>query len=367
MLDFLPFDALPYEDVTLPIVYVLIGLIAGLLFDKIILKQILKIWARTKSSEETIVISRFRGIVMVWFVAAGTYGAIFSMPLDPDLMVILTRVWVTVVILSVAIVVARSATGLLYFYFRRLRGSDLSISLITNIIQGLVLLIGVLVILQTVFDIAIAPILTTLGVGGLAVALALQETLANLFAGFFLIVSGKVRPGDYIKLDSGEEGYVTDIAWRNTTVRMLANNAVVIPNSKLSSAIVTNYHYPHQEMSVLVDVGVSYASNLQEVERITIAVGKEIMHDVNGGVAEFDPFIRYNAFADFSVNFTVILRAREFVDQYLIKHEFIKRLHERYGQEGIEIPFPIRTVYYHNDSTGEQVPTYNNERETLCH
>jgi len=74
------------------------------------------------------------------------------------------------------------------------------------------------------------------------------------------------------------------------------------------------------------------------------------MREVPGGIPDFEPFIRYNTFADFSINFTVILRAREFVDQYLIKHEFIKRLHERYNQEGIEIPFPIRTVYHKGDT-----------------
>jgi len=68
-------------------------------------------------------------------------------------------------------------------------------------------------------------------------------------------------------------------------------------------------------------------------------------------VKEFDPFIRYHTFSDFSINFTVILRVKEYVSEYLITHEFIKRLHRRYQQEGIEIPFPIRTVYMKNGTT----------------
>jgi small-conductance mechanosensitive channel len=74
-------------------------------------------------------------------------------------------------------------------------------------------------------------------------------------------------------------------------------------------------------------------------------VGKETMKEVPGGVAEFEPFIRYHTFGDHSIDFTVILRAKEFVDQYVIKHEFVKGLHQRYREEGIEIPFPIRTVF----------------------
>ena len=77
----------------------------------------------------------------------------------------------------------------------------------------------------------------------------------------------------------------------------------------------------------------------------TIEVGEETLKEVQGGVAAFKPFIRYHTFDDFSINFTVILRCKEFVDNYLIKHEFIKRLHERYNKEDIIIPFPIRDVY----------------------
>jgi small-conductance mechanosensitive channel len=98
-------------------------------------------------------------------------------------------------------------------------------------------------------------------------------------------------------------------------------------------------------MAVLVQVGVSYRSDLEKVERVTIDVAKEVLQKVDGGVKEFEPFIRYHTFGDFSINFTVILRAKEYVHKYLITHEFIKRLHRRYQMEGIEIPFPIRTVY----------------------
>jgi small-conductance mechanosensitive channel len=124
---------------------------------------------------------------------------------------------------------------------------------------------------------------------------------------------------------------------------------VIVPNSKLASGLVTNYYQSEKEMAVLVQVRVSYHSDLKRVERITIDVAKEVMRDVEGGTPEFEPFIRYHTFDDFSVNFTVILRGREFTDQFLLKHEFIKRLHERYQREGIEIPLPIRTLQFRKD------------------
>ncbi len=145
---------------------------------------------------------------------------------------------------------------------------------------------------------------------------------------------------------------MVDINWRSTKIKMLPNNLVLIPNDKLNKAIVINYCLPDKEMAVLVDLGVHYKSDLEKVEKITSEVAKSVMTDVAGGVAYFDPFIRYHTFGDSCIKFTVILRAKEFVDQYLIKHEFVKRLHKRYAQEGINIPYPIRAINYEQEKAG---------------
>jgi len=196
--------------------------------------------------------------------------------------------------------------------------------------------------------------LTALGVGGLAVALALQEPLANFFAGVFITLAGQVRLGDYMKLDTGQEGYVVDFSWRSTRLRMLANNLVVVPNAKLAQAIVVNHDLPSKALAVPVDVGVDYASDLEHVERVTIEVAREVMAQVRGGVPDFEPFIRYHTFGDSSIDFSVILRANEFVDQYLVKHEFVKRLHARFNKEGISIPFPITTIPLRGEGASEE-------------
>jgi small-conductance mechanosensitive channel len=208
----------------------------------------------------------------------------------------------------------------------------------------LIFSIGALIILQSV-GISITPLVTALGIGGLAVALALQPTLSNLFAGLQIIISKQVEVGDYVQLDSGQKGYVTDVSWRNTKIRELPNNLIVVPNSKLADSIVTNFNQPQKEMSVLVKCGVSYDSDLEKVEKVTIDVAKKVLKKIQGGESEFEPFIRFHTFGDSSIDFSVILRVKEFVNKYLIRHEFIKALHKRYNKEGINIPFPIRTVY----------------------
>ena len=338
------------EHWTIVAIYIIGGFVVGFVFEKIVLAELRHIAKKTPWKGDNVIINSLRGMVIIWFLIAGIYGAILSTPMSPSLLVHLKRILLVVVILSGTLVVAKMTSGLVSIYVQREDVPLPSTSIFRNLTKLLIFLIGVMVILQSL-GISITPILTALGVGGLAAALALQPTLANLFSGLQIIAAKELHPGDYVKLDSGEEGYVADITWRNTIIRALPNNMIIVPNSKMASTIVTNYYQPEQETAVLIQVGVSYDSDLKKVEKVTIEVGKEIMKEVEGGVPEFEPFIRYHTFDDFSINFTVILRTKEYVGNYLIKHEFIKRLHERYDKEGIVIPFPIRTVYMPEEKT----------------
>ncbi|HSE87182.1 MAG TPA: mechanosensitive ion channel domain-containing protein, partial [Candidatus Binatia bacterium] len=162
-----------------------------------------------------------------------------------------------------------------------------------------------------------------------------------------------IEAGQFIRLESSDEGYVERIGWRSTRIKMLPNKTAVVPNSKLVQSTIINYDLPDPELAVLVPVGVHYDSDLRRVEQVTCKVAKEVMQTVPGGVPNFNPFIRYHTFNQSSIDFTVILRSQRFVDGYLIKHEFMKRLQQRYREEGIVIPFPIRTVYLKSDQETE--------------
>lgn len=248
-------------------------------------------------------------------------------------------------IIAVIVFFDKLLRNLIHTYSNKIEVLKTSGNVAQVIIRVAVFGLGLLILMDS-FGISITPIIASLGVGSLAIALALQPTLENFFAGIQLVVDKPIKVGQFVKLDSGEEGYVHKIGWRSTWVRMLPNNVVVIPNNVIVNSKVLNYHYPEQEMAVLVQAGVHYNSDLEHVEKVTVEVGEDVMKSVAGGVPHFKPFIRYHTFSDFSVNFTVILRAKEFVDNYLIKHEFIKRLHKRYEKEGIIIPFPIRAINY---------------------
>jgi small-conductance mechanosensitive channel len=236
-----------------------------------------------------------------------------------------------------ALMILRNAESR-YEPIRNIRGPlEIAVKIIFVAVGGMIILDNL--------GISITPILTTLGIGSLAVAIALQDTLGNFFAGLYVKADRFIEVGQYVRLESGEEGYVDHIGWRSTKIRMLPNNMVIVPNNKIVQSIITNYDLPDPELAVLVQVGVHYDSDLQKVEKVTQEVAREILQTVPGGVPEFEPFIRYHTLNQSSIDFTVILRGRAFVDNFLIKHEFIKRLRARYREEKIVIPFPIRTVY----------------------
>lgn len=335
-------------EFAIPFAVLIITVFFGYILRKIMFRYLYR-WAKhTKNNVDDVIVKAVRTPVIIWFLMLGIYLGLSVAHLPPSFVHIAGKILLILGVGSVTIVAANISGVFVRFYLPKFDSALAVTSLTNNITVIIVFVVGFLIILNSL-GISISPLLATLGVGGLAVALALQDTLANFFAGVHIILAHNVRVGDYIKLDTGESGYVFDINWRTTNIKMLPNNVVLVPNSRLTKAIVTNYYLPDKEMAVLVNLGVHYNSDLKKVEKITCAVGKEIMKEVKGGVPDFEPFIRYNQFDDSSINFTVILRAKEYVDQYLVKHEFVKRLQERYMKEGIVIPFPIRAINYEQE------------------
>ena len=210
-------------------------------------------------------------------------------------------------------------------------------------VRAVFAVLAILIILSTM-GISITPIVASLGITSLAVALALQPTLENFFSGIQLVMDKPIRIGDFIELDSGEQGFVEKIGWRSTWVRMLPNNIVIVPNSKLSNSKLINYYYPERELSVPVEVGVHYNSDLEHVEKVCLEVAEDILRHHEYGVDTYTPFVLFHTFDNSSINLTVMLRTREYFNRFFIKSAFIKQLKKRFDEEGIVIPFPITAL-----------------------
>jgi small-conductance mechanosensitive channel len=336
----------------MPGLVLLITVMMGYFLKRWIFKLAQRWTERTQSRLDDMVIPALKRPFMLWVMILGLHLAMQASKLPRQATHYASQCLLILWIISLTFVAAGIASGLVKHYGKRWQGALPVTTLTQNLAWLSIGILGVLAILNT-FGISITPILTALGVGGLAVALALQDTLSNFFAGFYVSVAGQIRIGDYVRLESGEEGYITDITWRSTTLRALANNLIIVPNAKLSQAIVTNYHLPEKRMSLLIPIGVSYDSDPGRVEEILIEEVVRGAQTIPGLLTDPAPFVRFiPGFGDSSLNFTLICQVREFVDQYLAQHELRKRIFQRFRQEKIEIPFPCRNLYVQDLSRG---------------
>lgn len=331
------------RDLILPLAFLVGGFLIAFVIEKFVRPVLNRVAERTKWEGNALLINAFHGMAYWWFGTAGIYAALKGLSIPQLYEPLIDKGTLIIYVLSVTVVLSRILSGLVTLYGRKVGGILVSTSIFTHLTQVLVYIIGILVLLQSL-GISIAPILTALGVGGLAVALALQDTLSNLFAGIHMIASRKIRPGDYVALDNDQEGYVEDITWRYTTIRTLSSSMVIIPNAKLASSVATNFALPDREIAISVDVAVGFENDLEKVESVTLEVARAVMQEVTGGAPGSEPSVRYKKFGDSAIVFSVNLRVLEFTGQYLVRHELIKRLHKRYRAEGINPPFPVRII-----------------------
>ncbi|MBS3956348.1 MAG: mechanosensitive ion channel family protein [Clostridiales bacterium] len=319
------------------------SLVAGFLGDRIVIARVRAASAARGWIGGEITAQALQGTLVLLAGLAGAWGALASLYPAPRIERMATVVLTVAAIMVVTVVAARLTAGLIRAYTSRENAMLPQSTIFINIARLAVVAVGLLIALNAM-GVSITPLLTALGVGGLAVALALQDTLSNLFSGLQLIGSRQIAVGQYIRLESGEEGRVEDLTWRYTAIRQLSNNLVIVPNATLAQSLIINFDQDEHETSVLVPAGVSYASDLERVEQVTIEVAREVMARTQAPFDDFDPFIRYNELGDEAIGFNVILRAHEITDQHVLRHEFIKALKTRYEAEGIEIHFPQRAV-----------------------
>lgn len=325
-----------------PIAMILLSFIVGIIVEKQLLKRLKVLTSKTAWSGDDLIVESLQYVTTVWFVIGGIFLATNTLPFSEALLEATRKVLLGIFLGSITLIIAQIAVGIIRLSSRH--GSPTLTTLFETITKMLIYTLGVLVILQSI-GIAITPLLTAFGVGGVSLGLAFQGTLTNLLSGINIITSKKIRPGDYIKMSSGEEGYVTDIELKYTVIKDITENFVVIPNAQLISGTFINYSLPAKQMLVPIKVAVSYQSDLEQVEKITLEVAKEIMEQVPGGVPEHQVFMRYDNYDYYAINFITYLAVQEYFDQLIVKHEFIKRLHKRYQQEEIQLPSPMQSFF----------------------
>ncbi len=333
----------------MPLLVLGITVLGGLLLRRILF-AVLDAWsARSESHLGVLVEDSLRGPIVLWSLILGLHLATQNSEIPKHYLHYVPTILAVLWIVSLTIAASHFAGNTVRFYGGRVTGAKNVTSLTEKLAQLVVIAIGIVILLRVAFDLNVNTVITTLGVGGLAVALALQDTLSNLFAGFYVSISGLVRLGDYIKLNTGEEGFIADINWRCTTLRGLTNNLVIVPNNKLGQAIFTNYHLPDTRVALSVQIGVGYDSDVDRVESILLDEAVKASQEVPGMLADPVPYIRFQpGLGDFALQFQVNYSVGEFTQQYTAQSELRKRIYRRLKAENISMPYPTQSIILEN-------------------
>ncbi len=340
--------AFPLDQWLSPLIVILGATVFGLIFKVVVHSRLSKIAEHSKWEGDDVIISSVESQIVFWFFLLGLSLALKDTPIPDQYALYVGNLLSILLIASITHASAKLVVGLLELWSKKQGGGFPSTTIFTNIVWITVYVIGLLIILDNL-DISIAPMLTALGVGGLAVSLALKDTLSDVFAGLHILLSKKVEPGDFVSLDSGEMGYIQNISWRNTKMLERSNNLIHIPNTKLSTAIIKNYDSGDPSFSVKIPLGVSYNSDLDHVGQVVMEVAKELHDSMEEVNKDAEPSFKFRAFGESSIDLAVYFRGNKYGDQNPIIHEFIKRVHKRFSKEGIDIPYPVRTIIQNSD------------------
>lgn len=224
-----------------------------------------------------------------------------------------------------------------------------------NLVNIFIATIAAIIILHQ-FNVDITPLVASLGIGGIAIALALQPTLTNYFAGVYLAADKSFNVGDYIEVDQELKGWVEKMGWRSTLIRTYQGYRILMPNSKLAESKIDNYSLHGRELLFCVPVGVAYTSDLEKVERVTLEVARKILGASEGRVEHFEPYLFYKEFGDSNINFDVWLKVKDRPYKFSVRHQFIKQLMAAYVENGIEIAYPCTNVYMRQNAPAQTAP-----------
>ena len=332
------------------VVILFLFLILSLIFNKLLFPVIIRLTNWTPSDLDTRITRSLKAPLTIGIIILGCYLAL-TIPLDltSSQQQIVNSI-ASLIGLGLGIVAVGSAVGNIFKWYEETIAPKTStnldqrlVPLIHRVSIALIYALGGLLILDHL-NVNISPLIAGLGLGGLSVALALQPTLANLFAGTYVMTEGAVTTGDYIQLEGGVEGYVMDVSWRSTRLQTWTNNMVVIPNSKFAETIITNFQKPAPPVNLYLTCGVSYDSDLFMIENICQEVMSQILEKDSNAVKEYGSWFGFESFGESNVNFWVFLQAKDRLASFLLQTTVMQNLHSRFRKDGIVINYPVRSL-----------------------
>lgn len=352
-----------WVDLLVSVIILAVMAVVAFVFSRLISRLLLRAARFFAGDLDDTIISALRGPITVLIILAGAYLAItLPLTLAHSVQEAVNKAAALAAIFTGAYLINSVGAAVLLWVEEHLENSEVSSAggwALPLARRGMLIVIIAMaaMISLDVLGINISPLIAGLGLGGLAVALALQPTLSNLFAGTYVITEGVVSEGDYVEMENGITGYVVDVNWRSTRLRTWGNNLVIIPNSRFAETIITNYSKPDEHVNVYLTCGVAYESDLQQVEAVSIDVMRQVERDHPGVVKDYGVYFGYDTFGESNVDFWLFMQSNSRLNSFEVRTELIKQLHTRLTNEGITINYPVRTLHFPNGWTpDDQMP-----------
>ena len=286
------------------------------------------------------------------------------LPVSGEMREIIRRLSYTAIAIAAACVVYSLIENYMLGIIRRMGGKkELGESLqpILRSIARILLIVLAGIYVLGVWGVQVAPLLAGLGIAGLALALALQPLLGNLFNGLALVLDETFKVGDVIKLSTGEMGEVYRVGLRTTKVKTFDNEMFIIPNTKLADSILQNFFQPDKSIRVTVDFGVEYGTDPEYVKKIAIEeVAKISFIDKAQEIR-----VLFTEMAESSLNFRSLFWVDDISKRWPAHQEAISRIYRRLYEEKIGIPFPQRTVWVREEGKAEPVSPADEKFKTV--
>jgi len=313
-------------------------------------KLMIKITTRTKTDLDELLLKKSSKPLTIVALLISLIFALEQLTLRSNLDIVIQRSVYSFMAIAISYLIFVILDVALIRVWKRLAAKtesdvDDTIGRFVHEILKIALIVILFILLLNIWGIDVVPLLGALGIAGLAVALALQPTLSNIFSGISIILDGTFKVGDIVKIESGEMGEIFSIGLRTTRIKSFDNEMVIVPNSKLANSNVQNFQQPDVSIRINFDFNVEYGVDPEYIKKITIEEIKQIE------IRKKDEEIRvlFTEMADNALIFKVMFWVDHIDKKWPAHQEAISRIYRRLYQEKIGIPFPQRTIWMRDE------------------
>jgi len=314
---------------------------------KIILRQVLKPLAKkTKTKIDDLIIKSLSSIIFYIVLLVGLKVGLQNFELRENVQTVFDGIINTLLILTVTLLLLKIIGNFAQQWMREWKfrtkttADERLIPLLQKVLKAVVIILAIIFVFNA-WKINISPLLTTVGIAGLAIGLAVKDTLGNILGGLQLVLDKTFKVGDKVQLESGEMGTILDIGLRSTKLKTYDHEVIFIPNGYLANAKIKNFTHPDVSIRVNVDFGVIYGSDPEKVRQVVLKAIKKI----ETVIEEPEPVVQFLKMSDFSLDFVARAWVKSYTEAYSTKLKMTDDIYNALNKANISIPFPTRTVY----------------------